>query len=122
MGSIEVHISTSQASENAFPKTTHGLKTAVDAQETATIGTLAYYQSSPGVQRYFCKVCSATVFYAWDERPETVDVAVGLLEASDGARTEAFLSWNFGAAAEWVGDTKGGWREGLLRRVREEAE
>jgi hypothetical protein len=106
---------------STFPKTTQELKAAVDAQN-AIIGTLAYYQSSPDVQRYFCKVCSATAFYAVDDRPVTVDVAIGLLDAPDGARAESFLSWGFGGDFTWIDDTKGGWREGFMKRVQREAE
>jgi hypothetical protein len=104
-----------------FPRTTAGLKAAVDARDSA-IGSLDYYLSSSDVQRYFCKVCSATVFYAVDERPEIVDVAVGLLESHDGARAESFLSWNLGGPFSWAEDAKGGWREDFMQRVRDEAE
>ena len=89
-----------------FPSTTAELKAALDARDTA-IGTLDYYQSSSDVQRCFCKVCSATVFYAADERPEMVDVAVGLLESLNGARAEDFLSWNLGGPFLWAEDAKG---------------
>ena len=104
----------------SFNKTTE-LRAAVDAGD-AVIGTLAYYQSSPDVQRYFCKVCSATVFYACDDRPDCVDVAIGLLNAPDGARAEGFLSWILGGKISWVEDTDGGWREGLFKRAHKEAE
>lgn len=110
-----------QADGGAFPKTTAELQAAVDAGDPA-VGTLAYYRSSPDVQRYFCKVCSTSAFYACDDRPEIVDVAVGLLEASDGARAEGFLSWSLGDTPGWVDDTKGGWREGLMKRVQADAE
>jgi hypothetical protein len=112
---------TSQEGGKVFPKNTAELKAAVDAGDT-TIGTLAYYKSSSDVQRYFCKVCSATVFYAVDDRPEIVDVAVGLLDAPDGARAESFLSWASEGKLAWVEDTNGGWREGLMKRVQGEAE
>jgi len=51
-----------------------------------------------------------------------VDVAVGLLDAPDGARAESFLSWGLGGPFSWMEDTKGGWREGFMQRVRAEAE
>ncbi|RFU30671.1 hypothetical protein B7463_g5656, partial [Scytalidium lignicola] len=112
----------SQPDGGAFPKTIAELKTAVDAGDPA-VGTLAYYESSPPhIQRYFCKRCSATVFYASDNRPQTVDLPIGLLEAADGARAEGFLSWNYGGTPTWVDDTKGGWREGLVKRVLADAE
>lgn len=111
----------SQADGGAFPKTTVELKAAVDAGDPS-IGTLAYYKSSPDVQRYFCKVCSASVFYACDERPEIVDLAIGLLEAPDGARAEGFLSWSYGDTPAWVEDNQGGWRDGMWKRVQADAE
>lgn len=111
----------SQADGGAFPKTTAELKAAVDAGDSA-VGTLAYYQSSPDVQRYFCKVCSASAFYACDDRPEIVAVAIGLLDAPSGARAEGYLSWSFGDTPTWVNDTRGGWREGLVSRVQADAE
>ena len=111
----------SQRDGGAFPKAMAELKAAVDAGDSA-VGTLAYYQSSPDVQRYFCKVCSTSVFYACEGRPEIVDVAIGLLEAPDGARAEGYLSWSFGDTPSWVDDTRGGWREGLVKRVLADAE
>lgn len=114
-----VHIS--QADGGSFPRTMSELKAAIDAGDDA-VGTLACYQSSPDVHRYFCKVCSTSVFYACEDRPEIVDVAIGLLEAPDGARAEEFLSWNLGDAPVWVDDTRGGWREGLMKRVQADAE
>jgi hypothetical protein len=114
-------INISQADGGAYPTKAAELKAAVDSGDSA-VGTLAYYQSSPDVQRYFCKVCSASVFYACDDRPEMVDVAIGLLEAPDGARAEEFLSWTLGETPSWVNDIKGGWREGLANRIQAQAE
>jgi hypothetical protein len=106
-----------QADGGAFPKTIAELKAAVDAGDQA-VGTLACYDSSPPhIYRYFCKTCSACVFYTWDHRPQTVDLAVGLLAAPDGARAEGFLSWRYGDPPSWMDDTQGGWREGLTNRV-----
>lgn len=109
-----------QAQQTPFPKHTADLKALVDSKDPA-VGTLAYYQSSPDVQRYFCSTCSATIFYATDSRPEIVDVAIGLLEASDGARAEGFLSWAFGVIGR-MDDAAGGWRYGLYERVAKECE
>jgi hypothetical protein len=111
----------SQADGSAFPASMDRLKQAVDSGDPA-VGTLACYQSSPDAQRYFCRVCSAAVFYLCDDRPEMADVAIGLLDSPDGARAEGLLSWNLGDTPVWVGDTKGGWREGLMKRVQNDAE
>lgn len=104
-----------------FPKSAPELKAAVDAGDPA-VGSLAYYESSPDVQRFFCKTCCAVVFYACDDRPEIVDIAIGLLEAPDGARAESILSWTYGDTPTWIDDIKGGWRERLWKRVQTDAE
>ncbi|OAA54576.1 Mss4-like protein [Niveomyces insectorum RCEF 264] len=104
-----------------LPTTTAALKVAVDRCEPA-LGTLVYYQSSAAVQRYFCRVCSAGIFYTHDDRPTMVDIAIGVLTAPDGVRAESLLSWNMGGTPAWVQDAKGGWREGLVERIRAGAE
>ena len=57
------------------------------------MGTLRRYESSKGTYREFCATCGATVFWHSDERPEVIDVSVGLLEAGSGARAEEWLDW-----------------------------
>jgi hypothetical protein len=58
-------------------------------------GTLAHYESSPGIQRDFCMRCGATVFFRKDGRkPEIWDVAVGLLQVESGARAEEWFGWD----------------------------
>ncbi len=57
------------------------------------IGTLKQYKSSEGTFREFCSKCGATVFWHCDQRPDLIDVSVGLLDASDGARSETWLEW-----------------------------
>jgi len=56
-------------------------------------GVLKSYRSSPGVVREFCGTCGATAFWHDEERPDLVDVSVGLLEADEGARAEGWLDW-----------------------------
>jgi hypothetical protein len=57
-------------------------------------GSMKMYESSPGIKRSFCGTCGATVFiHKTGER--TVRVAVGLLDAAEGARAESWLDWNF---------------------------
>jgi hypothetical protein len=63
---------------------------------TYETGTMKRYESSPGVYREFCGTCGATVFWHCDERPGVVDVSVGLLRSSTGARAENWLEWATG--------------------------
>lgn len=56
-------------------------------------GTLKAYRSSKRATRYFCETCGANVFWNGDERPQVIDVAVGLLNAVEGSRAESWLAW-----------------------------
>lgn len=110
------------SSESPFPDSSISLKAAVsDPNRDPRFGTLTYYASSPDVQRYFCSKCSACVFYAVDDRPEMVDVSIGLLDAPDGARAEGYLAWVLGMLT-WADDMKGGWREQIAEETKNGAE
>jgi hypothetical protein len=61
--------------------------------ETVPPGVLRSYESSPGVAREFCHRCGATVFWHNTQRPDLIDVSVGLLQAPEGARAESWLEW-----------------------------
>lgn len=59
-------------------------------------GTLKGYQSTKkgkSVWRYHCSKCAAMVFFTCDERTDLIDVAVGLLDAPEGARAELLLEF-----------------------------
>ncbi|CAI6293938.1 unnamed protein product [Periconia digitata] len=56
-------------------------------------GAMKSYRSSERVTRTFCGKCGANVFWDGDERLSIVDVAVGLLDAKEGARAEGLLGW-----------------------------
>ena len=58
-----------------------------------SLGSLKHFKSSPGVYREFCGGCGATVFWHCDERPDLIDVSVGLLRAEDGSRAAKWLEW-----------------------------
>lgn len=107
--------------QSGFPDSSVDLRALVDAKDPS-LGTLTYYASSPDAQRYFCSNCSASIFYAWDERAFMVDIAPGLIEAPDGARAEGTFSWALGGTFSHLGDNIGGWREGLFDRVAKESE
>lgn len=108
--------------DSPFPKSKHELKDFIDRKDPV-VGSLAYYASATraGVLRFFCGTCSATVFFAEDNRPELLDVSVGLIDSPDGARAESFLSWSFGEI-DFKNNADGGWRAGHFDRVEEAAE
>ena len=58
-----------------------------------TMQSLKEYGSSEGVHRHFCSECGATVFWRCDQRPDLIDVSVGLLDAEEGARADSWLTW-----------------------------
>lgn len=115
------YLSFGKDDSKAFPKDIFDLKHLIDTKDPA-IGTMKYYTSSPDVCRYFCGTCSAVVFYASGNRPQIVDVAVGLLDSKYGARVENMLSWPFGKTMSFQEDGDGGWRESLFERLRSKAE
>ncbi|KAH8759600.1 Mss4-like protein [Hyaloscypha finlandica] len=57
------------------------------------LGTMKSYESSKDIWREFCRVCGATIFWHCKERPELLDVSVGLLDPKEGARVESWLDW-----------------------------
>jgi len=57
------------------------------------MGTLKRYESSKDIWREFCGCCGATVFWHCKERPDLIDVSVGLLDPKEGARVEGWLDW-----------------------------
>ncbi len=57
------------------------------------MGTLEQYISSPGCYREFCRTCGATIFWHCEERPELIDVSVGILRSLEGSRAEDWLEW-----------------------------
>ncbi|KAJ5935631.1 hypothetical protein N7466_005178 [Penicillium verhagenii] len=60
------------------------------------IGSAKAYRSTPDVLRTFCGTCGATVFYNCADRPEIVDVGVGLLRAPEGVMAENWVLWRAG--------------------------
>lgn len=71
----------------------HNIKMTDGKPFTTDFGTLKAFRSSEDATRYFCDACGATVFWIGDDRPELIDVAVGLLAAPSGARAEDWLKW-----------------------------
>jgi len=56
-------------------------------------GTLQAYKSSPGITRYHCGTCGSSAFFHSAARTGLLDVALGLLDAPEGARAETWLEW-----------------------------
>jgi hypothetical protein len=109
--------------EGSFPRNTHELKDAVEnPNRDPRYGTLAIYRSSSDVQRYFCSQCSALVFYTVDDRPDVIDIAVGLLHAPEGARAESVLTWHLGVKTMSDKEAGDSWRDVFARSVNETAE
>lgn len=114
--------------ESNFPDDSKDLKAAVSKigpDRDPRLGTLEYYASSKDVQRYFCSRCSASVFYAVDDRTDMIDLAVGLLDSEDEARAESLLCWSMVRTLPkfvWRDDMLNGWRKQWLESVEAGAE
>ncbi|SPN98446.1 uncharacterized protein DNG_01490 [Cephalotrichum gorgonifer] len=105
-----------------FPLSATALKEAVSAKDRdPRLGTLEFYQSSPEVERYHCSRCSAQIFYVVSDRPDMVEIAVGLISHPSGARAEGLLRWDYASLADDEGRA-GGWRDGLIGETRRERE
>ncbi|KLJ09610.1 hypothetical protein EMPG_14971, partial [Blastomyces silverae] len=63
------------------------------------IGTTKTFNSSKEAKRAFCGTCGATAFYWSDDRPEIVDVALGLVRATEGLFAESWVTWRSGRMA-----------------------
>src|ERR1700733_4091679 len=58
--------------------------------------TLKHHWSSPDVCRSFCSKCGATVFYWCSQRPDELDLAVGVLRSEEGSMVRRWLEWVWG--------------------------
>lgn len=77
-----------------FPAVDHiELKDGSPYPPSHVFGSIKSYESSEGVTRTFCGTCGALVAYACDDRPQMVDIGVGLLDAPSGVRAEEWLEW-----------------------------
>ncbi|KAF8068983.1 Mss4-like protein [Lyophyllum atratum] len=65
--------------------------------DTLRMTGLRQYRSSKGRNREFCGTCGATVFGWGEERPDLIDVSVGLVdEKQGGVRAERWFEWEKG--------------------------
>ncbi|MFQ6021439.1 MAG: GFA family protein [Acidiferrobacterales bacterium] len=53
--------------------------------------SLAAYESSPGKERCFCRVCGSHVFARLHSEPEVVILRIGTLDTAPGQRPEAHI-------------------------------
>ena len=60
---------------------------------------IAFYESSPGVRRTFCKRCGSTLQFIRESRPETFSLALGTLDDDPGTRPSAHIF--VGSKADW---------------------
>ncbi|KAK0655133.1 Mss4-like protein [Cercophora newfieldiana] len=84
---------------------------------------LKTYRSSAAAVREFCPTCGATVFWHDFERPDLIDVSVGLSRCLSGARAAPFFQWwtdRTSFAEEARTDRSGGmadWAEGIVKNM-----
>lgn len=64
------------------------LKDGKPFQRTPYWGSMVTYESSPGVNRTFCGRCGCTIFWDGRDAGTLIDIAVGTLDAKEGARAE----------------------------------
>lgn len=114
------HISSTDAPTGEPEFRTHAdLIDAIEAKDPR-VGTLAVYRSSDRARRLHCSKCAAVVFFAGDEKPDQVDIAMGVLDHPNGARAEGLCYWNL-SQVDFAEDGKGGWREDVYRSHVEQA-
>ena len=63
---------------------------------TFDMPTMQRYESSPQVYREFCKRCGATIFWHCKQRPQIIDVSVGLFRATGSPLAREWLDWVHG--------------------------
>lgn len=85
-------------------------------------GTLSRCESSLGVNRNHCSVCTVFIFATNESAsdPKLVRVAVRVLDHPRGARAEYFLEWDYGRIY-FSEDGKGVWRDHPNRKALEQA-
>lgn len=60
---------------------------------------LARFESSPGEERTFCRVCGSTLVTLFRERPDELGLALGTLDVDPGVRPSAHVF--VGSKAPW---------------------
>ena len=68
-------------------------------------GDVTAYESSPGVQRTFCRRCGSTLQFRSAKRPESVELAAGTLDDDPGVKPAYHIF--VGSKAPWYDITDG---------------
>ena len=68
-------------------------------------GDIAAYDSSPGVQRTFCRRCGSTLQFRSAKRPQSVELAAGTLDDDPGVKPAYHIF--VGSKAPWYDITDG---------------
>lgn len=58
--------------------------------------SMKHYWSSPDTCRSFCNKCGAAILYWCAQRPEELDITVGILRSDDGNLARKWLGWVWG--------------------------
>lgn len=72
---------------------------------TAGEGDIVAYDSSPGVQRTFCRRCGSTLQFRSAKRPESIELAAGTLDDDPGVKPAYHIF--VGSKAPWFDITDG---------------
>lgn len=76
-----------------------------DFKVTSGEADIAAYESSPGVQRTFCRRCGSTLQFKSARRPDSVELAAGTLDDDPGVRPAYHIF--VGSKAPWFEITDG---------------
>ena len=61
---------------------------------------ISFWESSPGVRRYFAACCGSPIYKASDEAPEGLRLRLGTLDVDPGIHVE--MHYTVGSKAPWV--------------------
>lgn len=93
----------------------HNIQPADGGDFSTSFGTLKTYKSSERSEWCFCGTCGCMCFLKLHgQRPDVIDVAVGLLWSEEGARAEDWLHW----LTMGISSNKAGGQRPLVRAMR----
>ena len=83
----------------------YAMLSSADFRITAGEAEIAAYDSSPGVQRTFCRRCGSTLQFKSAKRPQSVELAAGTLDDDPGVKPASHIY--VGSKAPWYEITDG---------------